>query len=498
MSLSLEAKVEFKWGTDEAVDGDFLKKAEKTAEALPDASYSFISHGLEESMRLSLLYVKYGWDKRSTDEIPNSNSFTLVLPSPVESLSSWAKFRNKEHVLGYGRNINEWEKSRLVDEYIWVLKQWNRLFVCFARASNETEVERRVDILSAWYKGVKNGSSQFMNEKFCMGEDMARLWYVYMGLNILISPERSLTPVARMRVVETVAALGSADDTTTLLCGPEFGYQIASSWAFELYIKKNLLRLPRRFWTSSEKTQTLHEQWPNNGAVRELLGLKEGERFGREWKPDWAGIFNKLVVNYPAETVHMIILMMTNRDFIRPAFRALLSLPKLDPITVQQVFGRGASYLRLHEMPSDVGEQIEFGLGVNTADTEMDWEGLNREQAIQLAQRYMQAYGILVDKMADVEMNRTGKESTHREEGARVGGDPKGYWSVMRLSPDLDEGIADAVIKAAYRKVAMGLHPDRAKDDKERKALGIKMQGLNEAYEVLSDPSRRAAYRRAR
>ncbi|MEQ9198858.1 MAG: DnaJ domain-containing protein, partial [Rhodospirillales bacterium] len=48
-------------------------------------------------------------------------------------------------------------------------------------------------------------------------------------------------------------------------------------------------------------------------------------------------------------------------------------------------------------------------------------------------------------------------------------------------------------LKKAYRKMAMKYHPDRNPDDK---AAEQKFKELNEAYDVLKDEQRRAAYDR--
>lgn len=64
--------------------------------------------------------------------------------------------------------------------------------------------------------------------------------------------------------------------------------------------------------------------------------------------------------------------------------------------------------------------------------------------------------------------------------------DPRGYYRVLGLAPNA--GAAE--IKAAFRRKAMELHPDRndAPDATEQ------FQLLNEAYGVLSDPEIRAQY----
>jgi len=55
----------------------------------------------------------------------------------------------------------------------------------------------------------------------------------------------------------------------------------------------------------------------------------------------------------------------------------------------------------------------------------------------------------------------------------------------------LQKNSSDAEIKKAYRKLAMKHHPDRNPDDKTAE---IKFKEAKEAYEVLSDNQKRAAY----
>lgn len=65
----------------------------------------------------------------------------------------------------------------------------------------------------------------------------------------------------------------------------------------------------------------------------------------------------------------------------------------------------------------------------------------------------------------------------------------KDYYDVLGVSRDAG---ADE-IKKAYRKLAMKYHPDQNKDDKTAEA---KFKEVNEAYDVLKDDDKRAAYDR--
>ena len=61
------------------------------------------------------------------------------------------------------------------------------------------------------------------------------------------------------------------------------------------------------------------------------------------------------------------------------------------------------------------------------------------------------------------------------------------YYEVLGV----DKGASDKELKKAYRRVAMKFHPDRNPDDKEAED---KFKEANEAYEILSDNQKRAAY----
>src|SRR5689334_3145325 len=57
----------------------------------------------------------------------------------------------------------------------------------------------------------------------------------------------------------------------------------------------------------------------------------------------------------------------------------------------------------------------------------------------------------------------------------------------------VQRGADDAAIKAAYRRLAKEHHPDRKNGCKESEAH---FKAINEAYDVLKDPQKRAAYDR--
>lgn len=63
----------------------------------------------------------------------------------------------------------------------------------------------------------------------------------------------------------------------------------------------------------------------------------------------------------------------------------------------------------------------------------------------------------------------------------------KEYYKVLGL----EKGASEAEIKKAFKKLALKYHPDRNADDKEAEE---KFKEINEAYQVLSDPEKKARY----
>jgi molecular chaperone DnaJ len=63
------------------------------------------------------------------------------------------------------------------------------------------------------------------------------------------------------------------------------------------------------------------------------------------------------------------------------------------------------------------------------------------------------------------------------------------YYEVLGLA----KGASEDEIKKAYRKLAMKHHPDRNQGD-DAKAAEEKFKEVKEAYEMLSDEQKRAAY----
>ncbi|MDW8289799.1 MAG: DnaJ domain-containing protein, partial [Armatimonadota bacterium] len=65
-------------------------------------------------------------------------------------------------------------------------------------------------------------------------------------------------------------------------------------------------------------------------------------------------------------------------------------------------------------------------------------------------------------------------------------------YDLLEVSPN----ASPEVIKAAYRQLAMKYHPDKQPDARARQQAEERMKQINAAYDILSDPVRRAQYDR--
>ncbi|MBI5902535.1 MAG: DnaJ domain-containing protein, partial [Deltaproteobacteria bacterium] len=65
----------------------------------------------------------------------------------------------------------------------------------------------------------------------------------------------------------------------------------------------------------------------------------------------------------------------------------------------------------------------------------------------------------------------------------------KDYYRILGV----DRNASDEELKKAYRRLAHEFHPDKHSGDKGKEE---KFKLINEAYEALKDPSRRAQYDR--
>src|ERR1700730_10862806 len=86
--------------------------------------------------------------------------------------------------------------------------------------------------------------------------------------------------------------------------------------------------------------------------------------------------------------------------------------------------------------------------------------------------------------------DRVGFDDAAREmTGVDAGMAKRCYYEVL----EVERTAGDGELKSAFRKLAMKWHPDRNPSDK---SCEVRFKEINEAYEILKDPDKRAAYDR--
>jgi len=82
-----------------------------------------------------------------------------------------------------------------------------------------------------------------------------------------------------------------------------------------------------------------------------------------------------------------------------------------------------------------------------------------------------------------------GEDAAAEMTGVDAGMAKRCYYDVLGVERTVDDGE----LKSAFRKLAMKWHPDRNPSDKSSE---VRFKEINEAYEILKDPDKRAAYDR--
>ncbi len=516
------AMIEFPWLTDQAVQPAYLEKVKAQLAAVPKDRSSLrpgprvIKEEEWKKQREQLdqrvdAYVNASRQIADAGEmeIPSINPFDLFSPSAMVNLSGWLREQRKEfNYQSSNVRINERrekgyasgdrESEQFEDNYIRVIHAWNRYHVEFLEALNIADLKEREKAVDVQGKEIFSHALGFATtislEKISPFDNSLQ-WMVYNAANVLISPDEEITPIARLRAIQLLTLykkeeLEMAYFGVEAFSSPNGGRKHPSDGFIRAFSEK-CMRLPRTFWsTKEERTQNIHQEWQNNPRIKKLFGLPDSHKTWDPFTYNYGQIFNKLVEKYPREAVHITMLMMGDFRHQRDAFSGLINMAKLDPITVQGVFGRGATYLSLHKMPSSTDERISEALGLEVFDMNyaLDFEGLPNEQLLQVIRRLQ-----VTIMQQDLELalaNRQITEAYFASISADQAGklDPKGYWKLLGVHPQTDPSDLELVLKRSYRALAQKYHPEGSEPDLE------KMKQINIAYETLSDETRRKSY----
>lgn len=101
-------------------------------------------------------------------------------------------------------------------------------------------------------------------------------------------------------------------------------------------------------------------------------------------------------------------------------------------------------------------------------------------------------YDKAIELETDEDSVRELKKKKQKAEVALKRSKRKDLYALLGVTQD----ASDAEIKSAYRKMALKWHPDRHTDkgEEEKKEAETKFKTIGEAYEILSNPEKKARY----
>lgn len=523
------ALAEFSWKTDQAVSPEYLKLAKEVLSRVPkerrefESKYPAVKHenyqkeqdAIDEKVQqYTQPYIRTEKDKK--ENFLSHNPFEMFIPDGLRNIDNWIREQKKDWEFKsfssrrYEREnskfpniMNDMKSRDWEDKFIRVARAWNEYHVRFLETLNIADPSQRSIQIEELGKEIFEkkpmGFVLSSNETVAQMSpyDNSQQWMVYNALNVLISPEAGITPVARFRAIEVLSQFPS-DEITKAFFGEEVGKKdynrgrSSPDFGFTHNFKEQLLRLPRSFWDSpAERTQTIHKEWLKNSKILKLFGITDSRQiWWNQGVEQFGVVVNRLVEQYPTEAVHLLLLMMADGKYDRSAFRSIVKFSKLDPITSSKLFGGRASYLRLHQIPKDMDEQIGEALGVQVFDADFaeEFKDLSAEQLLQVIRRLQVTNADLERQLADRMTSQTQQFFAGMKEGEAKKLDPKGYWQLLGVHPHSDPKDLEDDLKRAYRARAKKYHPEGEQPDEE------KMKQINEAYEVLSDLEKRKRY----
>jgi hypothetical protein len=512
---------EFQWSTDQAVLQEYITEVKQIVAHIPQDRRA-LAPGNMPLDREGMIAWQNDLDRRvqtfvnpwnrkyetEKSDVPTYNPLGLIMPEGLKNIDEWLREQSREHMYaatyrriearekgGFGVSTRESEKME--DDFIFLVHSWNEYHVRFLEALNIQDAgarKNRIDAVGKEIFGKAMGFLSTVELKSLSPYDNPEQWMIYNALNVVISGDRRILPVARLRAIEVLTQYDQAalekifygtDQSTNLR------KRYRPSWGWEKEFDETLLRLPRTFWsTDAERTSLKHDKWLENRFMRQILGVAEHESFFWKSDFDWSAVYNRLVQHYPNEAVQVVLLFMTERKIATQAFQGLIGLSKLDPVTALSVFGPKATYLRIHDMPGSTADQINEGMGLEVFDTDFaaEFKDLPKEQLLQVIRRL---------QLENFEYQRKLFEGTRKDasqyfrqttaqEVSRI--DPNGYWRLLGVNPDTDPNDLEEIIKRNYWFLAKKYHPEGTEPDED------KMKQLNDAHEVLLDPEKRRRY----
>ncbi len=461
----------------------------------------------------------YDVEKGTRNEI--NNPLRLVRPKTLTSVNNLFHYNGRAYDApstykrtkaerGHGDN----EKA---DGYVKLVKTYEKVAATILESLNDPNEATRTEKIYNELESIFNPGKESLTSVAWGGlidrisqVENPQNWLVYQVISILNSDSDAITPAGRIRVLELLQMYSAKDLSNG------FRNEKAKSTYYNSYDELVTPRLPYTFTSRDESLMPDHKDvWERNPRIQQVR-VRDIQKH-----VDWRATATAIIERAPEEAIQIAMLLLHNKDTTEGALAFLQHIPKLDKKTLSRMFGKKATFILEHQIARGIDVAVAQGAGVVESigsDLVEETEGKSVEELIQMLRRKERLALDFQESLAQTEAQRsqliwknmeqkhtidslelqiaylqTGRTMPQQEQSVNMVEklDPKGYYRIMGLHPQIFENLTDdevkEIIKRHYLLFAKKYHTDRGGDEERIKLL-------NNARDELSDPSKRQRY----
>jgi hypothetical protein len=522
--------IERSWSSTEVIDPDYLERVAKVISAYPKDNSSFnppvsatprtVEQGMETAKKKDAFLTGKGYDA-FTPPAPALHPFPLIPPIHLKDFETYVYHEGKQNEVTklyekirviqqnndpYARTPNSYRSDQLELQYIMLMNSWNQWYADFLECLSLDSPEERINLAESKLNSLFSGRTIGYIHTFKPIEQISRhdkkdVWMFYMAFNVLTSPERGISSVARFRAAEildqAIDKVGEKkffDDLSLSMQRLSISsLNVDHMQAFRMAISSSLLRLPRSMWRGEERNTLIHKKWAENPELLKLFGLSTNVLTEQI---DFQGLTNKLVNERPHEAIQILVCLMSEHKTQKNAvlmLRSLTQKAQIDPIFREKAFGAQASYIYMHYAPSSLSEMYAESAGLPVKGLSLADQYRGQPENTLLA--VISSLGQQVDNLKEhlgIQEERFAKAAfaTMGEKQAQLV-DPEGLLRTLGVHPETDFDDMKDLVESNRKRLARTHHPDTGGSLKRMQEINMAADRL---LEILADEFLRRQY----
>ncbi|PNW71838.1 hypothetical protein CHLRE_16g690400v5 [Chlamydomonas reinhardtii] len=289
---------------------------------------------------------------------------------------------------------------------------------------------------------------------------------------------------------EQLRSTYGADQVRHVMLGLELGAVSATPVFVPVYVFKTRIRgtVMRTYVAGFTQGLSSGPVLPNPTRVAALTAAAAPVALAAGGLFDWLPLPVALVVGMvmPAMVGYLAASFWPQLYAAFLLLRSRMSSPLPEPSAAEQ-----EAWWRYEWVRQDADEGYGY-----SGDARYSYSYSQRQREQEQEQRRQQSSSRSRSQQRQQQQSRTsggsGSGSASSSGGSHPGWDPRGLYGVLGVS----RTASKEEVQAAYRAAAMRWHPDRQPEPRLKAEATRRFQAVQEAYSVLRDPQRRAAYDR--